>query len=54
MMSLVILMIYALLGVVFAWCTRTTVSKEERAAWYTLSTVMWPIMLGHKMGWENK
>ena len=52
MTSLMILMIYALLGVIFGVCTRSTIEKHDRMSWYTISTVIWPIMLGYHLTWK--
>lgn len=52
MTILLILMIYALLGVIFGVCTRSTIEKSDRMSWYVISAIIWPIMLGYHLAWE--
>lgn len=52
MTSLLILMIYALLGVIFGCATLSEVSKEDRKSWVAISTAIWPIMLGYHLAWK--
>ena len=52
MISLLILTIYALLGVAFGVCTRSSIEKSDRMAWYVISAIIWPIMLGYHLAWE--